>query len=186
MAVGILVLWENEKIVSRLGWRVATIFLCLVIAGLSFRQIRTEIPKPDETWPRVTFGQRVNQLTEPDALMIFVYPRLEGIWRPEMLQRRTAQGAYIAVDPIDFYLSHRKGWSLDDVLATPAFVETRRQRGAKYFATFFPEIFDRHPDLRSALERNYQRVEVTPQWAIYRLEKPHLNQAMEVGTSGSR
>jgi hypothetical protein len=65
-------------------------------------------------------------------------------------------------------------------------VETRRQRGAKYFATFFPEIFDRHPDLRSALERNYQRVEVTPQWAIYRLEKPHLNQAMEVGTSGSR
>jgi hypothetical protein len=95
---------------------------------------------------------------------------------------RTPEGEYLECDPVDFYRSDRKGWSLDERQATPEFIAALRQRGAKYFATGFPEIFQRHPELKAELDRSYTPVEVTPDWAIYRLdEQSQLRTAIDRG-----
>jgi len=124
----------------------------------------------------VAFGQRVEQLTEPDKLMVFVKPRLPFI-KPQLhyerlYQHRTAQGERLLCDPVDFYLSHRKGFSLDDSLLTADFLEILRRRGARYFATFYPQLLKENPQVQAALERDYTPLEVTAQWAIYRLDDP--------------
>jgi hypothetical protein len=52
----------------------------------------------------------------------------------------------------------------------PAFVETLHRRGAKCFATTFPEILNLHADLKSTLNRSYAALDVNSNWAIYRLD----------------
>jgi hypothetical protein len=170
MAYGAVILWE-KKVVSRRFSRPLVTVLCLSVLGLSAWQLRDMMTIPEHEWVHLAFAERVEKLTEPGAPMIFARSRPD-FTPPEFLQHRTAQGEYLHCDPMDFYLSHRKGWSIDQTMATPEFLETLRRRGAKYFATFDQEIFKRHPELKTALERSYIPLEVTPQWAIYRLDHP--------------
>jgi len=126
-----------------------------------------------ETWDdrAMAFGQRVAELTEPDALMVFVQsgddPR-----RGEWYQHRLAPGEYLLYNPRDFYLSRRKGWSLSDSQVSPELIDRLRQRGARYLGTFFPGSLDKNPRTRPWLEATQKRVEITPRWSLYRLVPP--------------
>jgi hypothetical protein len=143
--------------------------LLVALLGFSARQLRPMLR--DAGHPRIEFGKRVEALTEPEALVVFVARRPE--WSPPSTYRhRTAEGEFLYADPIDFYYSRRKGWSIDDFQATPSFVNELRSRGAKYLASAFKPTLERHPDLMEALNRDHTLLESTERWAIYRLEAP--------------
>jgi hypothetical protein len=167
-----VVLLHRKKILN------ATVLglLMAVMIPLAALQIRDAFHLPPHARPRIAFGKRVGMLTEPDALIIFAVPLLDSVSGADqkgfLYRHRTAEGEFLYDDPYDFYYSRRKGWSLDEVQASPEFVEVLRQRGAKYFATFFPGLLRRHPELVAALERFYTPMEVTPQWVLYQLTKP--------------
>ncbi|HSM15690.1 MAG TPA: hypothetical protein VK845_01670, partial [Gemmatimonadales bacterium] len=139
-------------------------------------ELRNAFRLPPNARARIAFGERVNTLTEPGALVIFAVPLLDSVSTVDqkgfLYRHRTPEGEFLYDDPYDFYYSRRKGWSLDESQASPEFVEILRQRGAKYFATFFPGVLRRHPELVAALEQSYTPVEVTPKWVLYRLTKP--------------
>jgi hypothetical protein len=123
----------------------------------------------DAHWDDVRFGERVRALTQPDDKVIFVHRR-SAPPQPHTLRHRTAHGEFLYAHPMAFNLSRRHGWSVDEVQASPEFVETLRQRGAGYLATIDMDIFDRHPEFKKALEGSYTPVEVTREWAIYQLD----------------
>lgn len=166
MAYGTNLLWQKESFSHSLARAAIVAAICFVL-GFSIRIWPTQLRIPHVETNRVAFASQVQQLTEPAALILMVRP-YRGL--PALYQHRTAEGEYLECDPVDFYRSHRKGWSLDDRQATPAFVETLHGRGAKYFATAFPEILDLHPDLKSTLDRSYTALDVNSNWAIYRLD----------------
>ncbi len=122
---------------------------------------------------RVAFGKRVQDLTEPDRKVVFVCRRA---YRPGWYQHRTSEGEFLHHDCVDFYLSHRKGWSLGIDQVTPALLETLRQRGASYVCYFVADVrfaFNgRHPDVGRAFGPNCTPIEVAPHWGIYRLVPP--------------
>jgi Dolichyl-phosphate-mannose-protein mannosyltransferase len=175
MAYGAAILWKWEKVSAR--WRppivtAACLSVVVVSSWVVTHNFRYFIHNAPVDMERVVFDEHVRELTEPGALVIFARPYRD---RQALYQHRTQEGEYLECDPVDFYYSHRKGWSLDDRQASPELIETLRQRGAKYFATVFPGIFKRHPDLKEALARSYVPVEVTREWVIYRLnEQPAL------------
>lgn len=166
MAYGAAIIWQKE-IVSRKVTQAVVIVVCLFVVGFSLYQAH-EMGRPDPRGYRVAFGERVKSLTEPDALIVFVIP-YRGM--PALYQHRTAYGEYLECDPMDFYYSHRKGWSLDENQASPEFIDTLRRRGAKYFATAYPKILERRPDLKVTLDRSYTAIDITPKWIVYRLDK---------------
>jgi 4-amino-4-deoxy-L-arabinose transferase-like glycosyltransferase len=167
MGYGVAWLWNWARVPSRV-MRPVLIAVCVFILAFSVWRWGLRIQIPSKEWDRVAFAARVQALTEPSALIIMVRP-YRGL--PGLYQHRTAQGEYLECDPVDFYRSHRVGWSLDDRQATSAFIETLRTRGARYFATAFPEIFQKYPELKADLDRDYTPLEVTPAWAIYRLDQ---------------
>jgi hypothetical protein len=122
---------------------------------------------------RVVFGERMQEVTEPDARIVFATVR----GRPGWYQHRTAQGDLLYHDPFDFYLSHRKGWSIGEDQISVGLLERLRRAGAGYFATYCC-MYDERPVLADnprgseLLQCLYPDVEVTPEWAIYRLEEP--------------
>jgi len=169
MAAGVLVFWDGLAARPVLQRSVAAAF-CFSVLGFSFWFIegRTRITAFERV--RVQFGQRVQQVTEPQALFILLKER-RGLPRLEYQQHRYAPGKYLCSDPVDLYLTHRKGWCMDHVQATPELIEEMRRRGAKYAATEFPELLKPGP-LQTYLSANFQAVEITAQWAIYRLAPP--------------
>jgi len=170
MAYGAGFVWNNQIISQRFSRTVVTT-LCLFILPLSAWQVHSMMGPVGEPQERAAFDKRINQLTAPKDLIIFAIPR-PSEWSPVFLQHRTAEGEYLSQDPVDFYFSHRKGWSIHDAQSSPELLEALRKRGAKYFATFYPEIFERYPSLKMTLADRYIPVEVTPKWAIYRLSAP--------------
>ncbi len=172
MAHGTSILWRSSR-PSKWLLRPAVAVTCLSIVTFSLWrwEIRSARMTTDH-WDRIAFAERVASLTRrtDPIIMVIPYRGLRGLY-----QHRTAQGEYIECDPTDFYRSHRIGWSLDYRLARPAFVEALRARGARYFATAYPTVLARHSDLQAELDSRYSAVEVTPRWAIYRLDKPGLN-----------
>lgn len=153
------------------------ISIFLAIVGFSIWQLNIMMQIKDIRLERITFGDRVNKVTEPSELIVFMAPKLyPKESHPEWYRHRTPQGEYLYCDPVDFYLSHRKGWSIDEEQATPEFLETLRQRGAKYLATFYPDIFERNPKLKPALDLSYTPVEITKRWAIYRLDDKYKDE----------
>jgi hypothetical protein len=126
-----------------------------------------------ETWrQRQAFGQRVQELTEEDALFVYVVPMPVEDPPLDIYRHRTPEGEQLYCDPVDFYLSHRKGWSLDEALATPERVEALRQRGAAYLGTFFPAVLERQPELKRLLDERHTLVGSEGRWSLYRLEDP--------------
>ncbi len=171
MGCGTVALWDQEMISRRLALPVILALLLLVV-GFSIRKIPRMIQMSERDRARASFAAHVKELTETDALIIFVRPTAP-FWH---LQHRTANGEYLTSEPVDFYLSHRKGWSIDENQGSPEFIDTLRKRGARYFATFYPQIFARHPEAKIVLDRCYAPVEVTEGWAIYRLDAPSCSQ----------
>jgi len=171
MAYGAAVIWHKRILWWQFSRAVATVF-CLFVVGFSMREVLKTFRAPDDYRLFVTYGERVNQLTDPAGLVIIANLGKTVSWMPEFRQHRTRQGEYLPSGPMDFYFSHRKGWNIDEEHTSPEFIETLRQRGAKYFVTYYPQFLERHPDLKAAFERSYTPLEVTSRWAIYRLIAP--------------
>ncbi len=149
---------------------VAVLLLCALAFSAYEMRGKIRIREPDKV--RIPFTRVVENLTETTNLVIFAVPRPAEPFDVMLYRHRTAQGEDLYCDPRDFYNSNRNGWSIDEVQATPAFVETLRRRGARCFATVFPEIIDRHPDLKTALDARYTALDVNARWVIYRLDEP--------------
>ncbi len=126
---------------------------------------------------RIAFAERVAALTDPNGRIVLAHnsSRATGT---DWFQHKTAEGEYLAFQPVDFYLSRRKGWSVTGEQLTPEFLEALRQRGAAYFATtccvFGPDdnVMASYPDLREFAACAYEPLEVSEQWSIYRLTPP--------------
>lgn len=170
MAWGAAWMWERP---ARWPWarRAAVVGIVLSVVAVSAREFHSgwlgsSVRIPPRERRRIAFAAEVRRLTEPEAKVIFVTP-YRG--KPSLYQHRTPEGEFLDCDPMDFYHSHRKGWSLDERQATPEFVETLRGRGARYLATPFPELLEKHPDLEAALDSSYVPLD-SSLGAIYRLD----------------
>ncbi len=152
-------------------WRIGTAALIVAVVAASAWKLGEMLAIHPQRSTRIAFGQRVQELTEPDALIVFI-ARRPADHPPEIYRHRTPEGEFLYCDPIDFYLSHRKGWNPDDFQATPELLERARGRGARYVATFFPQVFERQPELKAWLDAAYTPLEVTRAWAIYRMKAP--------------
>lgn len=119
-------------------------------------------------WLRYDYGQEVQQLTEPDALCVFISPPAEDRSNKALYRHRTPEGYELYCDPIPFYLSDRVGWSLDNFQATPGFIEHLRQQGARYVGTWHSPLLSE--ELREALEANAEPLHSKDAWALYRLD----------------
>ena len=155
--------------------RATVLLVCLlVLAGSVWKVHRFLFPWPlqqEQSDLRMAFAERVQALTDPRDLMIFVVPEPFPDHPDEIYRHRFAPGLFLYCDPRDFYLAHRKGWSLDDTQATPAFLDVLRERGARSVGIFDKEqVFERQPELKAALELRHTPLEVTDRWALYRLE----------------
>lgn len=149
------------------GW--GTAVLVLALFWFAAWQLRPMLNVRPGRFDRIAFGERLQELTEPDELIVFA-ARQPRDHPPEIYRHRTPEGEFLYCDPIDFYLSRRKGWNPDEYQATPEFLERVRGRGARYFATYFPAgIFERSPDLKQWLDSESTLLEMTDRWAIYRL-----------------
>lgn len=148
--------------------RWGTAVIALALLALAARQIRPMVTVQPGRYDRIAFGERIQQLTEPDALIVFA-ARQPRDHPPQIYRHRTPDGEFLYCDPIDFYVSRRKGWNPDEYQATPEFMERVRGRGARYFATFFPTVLERNPDLEQWLDTESTLLEATDRWAIYRL-----------------
>lgn len=173
MGLGASRIWENPWRLPRLT-RVILAILVLSVPAFALEQYRDgplgrSVRVSERDRRRIAFAEEVASLTEPDAPVIFVIP-YRG--RPALYQHRTPYGEYLECDPVDFYRSHRRGWSLDERQATPDFVATLRDRGARYLATAFPEILENHPELDRALRRDYELVREEPGGVLFRLGGP--------------
>ena len=172
MAVGTVTLWGAPVLPERIR-RAAVVAVCLSVVAFSLSRWRIKLSdwevgdRPKEL-DRVAFGKRVAALTESSDPIIMLRPFRNDLG---LYQHRTPEGEYLECDPVDFYRSHRIGWSVDDHLATLAFVETLRGRGARYFATAFPELLVTRAELKAGLDSLYTPVEVNARWAIYRLDR---------------
>ncbi len=153
------------------SWRIGTAALIAALIAASAWRLGSMLSVDPERYSRIAFGQRVQELTEPDALLVFIARRPVD-HPPEIYRHRTPDGEFLYCDPIDFYLSRRKGWNPDDFQATPELLEKVRGRGARYVATFFPQIFERQPELKAWLDSAYTPLEATEEWAIYRMDEP--------------
>lgn len=176
MAAGAVFLWDQRTVAGKIAMQLVVIVLALAVLGGSVYQIRQFYAITNDEWQRVEFGRRVEQFSMPGERIIVLGWRP---WRDQTLfwfQHRTEYGEYLFWYPQDFYLSHRKGWSLDAWMATPQFVETLRRRGARYFVTFSPELLSQEPSkglgLREALDARHTKLEEAPHWLIYRLDPP--------------
>jgi 4-amino-4-deoxy-L-arabinose transferase-like glycosyltransferase len=172
MGVGLCALLETRALRPWFARGVVVFLLVWLTASAGFTTAGRLFlfPRHDEVR---SFDARVQQLTEPGALVIFLRqcsPEESYYHR----QHRTAQGEFLSSFPRDFYLSHRKGFSLDAELATPAFIETLRQRGARYLATPWVQLIADNPALARELARRYTPLVVAPEGVLYRLDSPAL------------
>jgi len=141
--------------------------VALGIIGLSAFQLRHMVFVSQWQRDRIAFGHRVASLVRPDSLIVFAYPQS---YTPIWYSHRTSDGDLIEGDPIDFYNSHRKGWSLSTSQTSPEMLEKLRRHGARYFATFFPQnLLSDSPRMGGLLAGGYKSLEVTTQWAIYEI-----------------
>jgi hypothetical protein len=156
-------LWEkdflkNTFLQNRISSKavLTIIFVLMLLAGL-LRAKQYLYYNPQ----RLAYGKRIAQLTQKESLVIF------GGWN----KGTHLQVKYPPRDPIDFYISHRKGWEIDLDNWSPSLVETLRQQGAKYFATFWPMGLDVKKAFAKAIREKYKLLELTDRWVIYAIDQ---------------
>jgi hypothetical protein len=154
--------------------------LLVVTIGYSAWQVRPMLAIAEDQRARLVFDQAVGSASEPGSLFVFVDPRPgHADEHPEIYRHRTAEGDFLYCDPIDFYHSRRKGWSIDSSQASPERVEQLRSKGARYLATFFPSnLFETQPRLREILDREYEAVPLRSGGVLYRLHRPSHDDAL--------
>jgi hypothetical protein len=170
MGAGSAALWRGGRMALRTSRGLLVLLLALLLLS-STLQIRELLRLQDRYEATRSLDARVERLTEPDALVIFLRPYFPREQKGHN-QHRTAQGEFCSSLPRDFYLSHRKGFSLDADAATPEFIETLRKRGARYLATPYLGVFEQEPLLAPSLAQRYQLLALSPEGALYRLEAP--------------
>ena len=109
---------------------------------------------------RLTFGKRIQELTEKDSLVII------GGWR----KGKHIQVKYPPRDPIDLYFSHRKGWVIDLDEWTLPRIESLRQQGARYFVSYYPKGLELNKTFVQGLNDKYTLLERTERWFLYLLD----------------
>ncbi len=130
------------------------LFILMSIAGLlQTREYLQFDPK------RLEFGQRIEQLTEADSLVII------GGWR----KGSQLQVEYPPCDPIDFYISHRKGWEISLDQWSVSMVDSLREQGARYFASYYPKGLEIKEAFAQGMRQKYSLLEATDRWFIYSL-----------------
>jgi len=134
----------------------AALFILMAIAGLSkTREYLRYDPK------RLEFGQRIEQLTDADSLVIF------GGWR----KGSQLQVKYPPSDPIDFYFSHRKGWEISVDQWSISLIDSLREQGARYFASYYPKGLEIKEAFAQGMKQKYPLLEATDRWFIYSLDR---------------
>jgi 4-amino-4-deoxy-L-arabinose transferase-like glycosyltransferase len=167
MGWGTATLWTSD-FAPRWLYRGAALSLSLAVAAPLVMYLPDWTRDSKLFAKRMELGRRVAQLTEPEALLITVEQKSTA--RPQTIfEHRTAKGELLWGFPVDLYLSHRKGWSVGDKDATPAFIDSLRQQGAKYLVTFFPKALFRNVELTNYLEQNCVLLERTENWLIFAL-----------------
>lgn len=123
---------------------------------------------------RPAFGERLEALTLPNDQVV-----IGRHWnRPDWYQHRSADGDLLGYDPVDLYLSNRKGWSLFQDHLNTSYIESLRLQGADVFASYCCSglnerwILDDRPALRESLACAYTPLDVNERWVIYRLDTP--------------
>jgi len=158
-----------EMLIQRRVPRVLILALCLAVVGMSARQLNFWFHMTPEQGVRIAFGKRLAEVTGSSARVVFAYPRSYP-YLPAFYHHREPTGEMLLWDPIDFYHSHRKGWAVDGVQASPAFLQRLRGSGAEYFATFYPQrVFAENPALKVFCNSSATAVDANARWAIYRL-----------------
>ena len=119
---------------------------------------------------RIDFAEEVKRVSEAeaDSLFVFISPPPEDRSNMALYRHRTPEGYELYCDPIPFYLSDRVGWSLDNIQATPGFIEHLRQQGARFVATSDSALMS--DELFGALEQNAKSLHTSEAWRIYRLD----------------
>ncbi len=125
---------------------------------------------------RQAFGEDLNRLTQPSDRIVIAQKHTRRGW----FQHRTAEGELIGYMPTDFYLSHRKGWSVSTEHAVPAFVEHLREKGATHIAAWCCQRDIQHgiatelPLLLAYLNCAQTPLRVTENYFIFQLNKPRV------------
>jgi hypothetical protein len=189
IGAGAVYLWDLSWS-SRLLWRGLAVGLCAGIVGLLLYRISYWTTTYPEHWERIAFGKRVEQYTRPGDIIITIQGlagpldqrrRLRDLPRDKWFVHRGPGGRNLGGYPEDLYLSHRHGWSLNEVDGTPQYVELLRQCGARYLVTFFADVLEVRPELKQALDSCCTRIESGEHTAIYRLDGPLVPLTFEGG-----
>jgi hypothetical protein len=109
---------------------------------------------------QLAFGKRIQELTEKDSLLIV------GGWRKD----KHLQVKYPPRNPINFYLSDRKGWEIDLDEWALSRIDSLRQQGARYFVSYYPKGLELNKNFAQELSNKYILLELTERWFIYLLD----------------
>jgi 4-amino-4-deoxy-L-arabinose transferase-like glycosyltransferase len=162
MAQGISYLWGKDLfrdsfLKDRVSSKLILAVLCIVMLLTSLARVKDYQYFDPE---RLEYGKRIEQLTEKGSLIII------GGWN---------KGSHLKVqfpcrDPIDLYHSHRRGWEIDLDEWSISLIDSLKQQGARYFATFYPMGLDKNKAFAERMKNKYSEIEATDRWVIYGLD----------------
>jgi 4-amino-4-deoxy-L-arabinose transferase-like glycosyltransferase len=147
MGYGATLLWRKAILGRPVLAALGVVILVLSISKIHVLLTQSAVD-PFTRDARLAFGAFVEQKTEPGSKIVFGMPEQGGVeW-----MRRTTWGDVSYVEPLDTYLSHRKGWTIGHKQATEERLAAFQRNGARYFATFYPDQFEKVPDFLRHLE----------------------------------
>ncbi len=160
----------------RIG-RASVVMLCaLALAYAPFAVSRFYRP-PSDVAEQLAFARRLRTLTPPEALVIIGRPAgrplsAEGavLTAGDGYVRREPDGTPLGHEPVELYQSHRKGWVVPANRITMDLLHDLKARGAKYFATRFPDELEERPALREGLNHSFRVLDRGEGWEMYTLE----------------
>ncbi len=147
--------------------------LCLIMAGSAAQAMRTFYRMPSNIADQLAFASRLRVLTEPGSLVILGSSISRGPEpaSPACCRHREPDGRYLGHEPVEFYQSHRKGWSIHYDDWSMELVDALRRKGAKYFATSYADGLDQKTHFLRTMGNRYTLLERTPRWAIFRMDR---------------
>ncbi len=147
--------------------------LCLLIVGSAAQAMQTTYTMPRNLADQLAFAGRLRALTEPGSFLILGSSISRGLEpaSPACCRHREPDGRFLGHEPVEFYQSHRKGWSIYYEDWSIELLETLRQRGARYFASSFAEGLKEQSEFLRTMGDRYTLLDRTPKWAIFRLDR---------------
>jgi len=147
--------------------------LCLLAVGSAAQAMQIFYRMPPNLTDQLAFASRLRALTEPGSLVILGSSISRG---PEpasaaCCRHREPDGQYLGHEPVEFYQSHRKGWSIHYEDWSIELVEALQKRGAMYFASSHSEGLNQQSEFLRLLGDRYTLLERNPKWVIFRLDR---------------